>query len=190
MSFPAGSDCRAQLGCHSASAARKADTDPRGRDAMNDAEAVSRSSTRCYGWPMRRSAVAFLLLVACESGAEAEAGVFFPTWSAEGAVPAAIVQGVLVETDGCVYIRANGQRTLPVWKEGLGFADGTLLGSDGEPIAEIGEVVHGGGDWYGGRGGRAHIEDLAGERIPDRCVIDEGPDRFAVIYDVEAGPFT
>ena len=139
---------------------------------------------------MGRSAVVLLLLVACESGAQVEAGVFFPTWSADGAVPAGIVQGVLVETDGCVYISANGQRTLPVWEKGLGFADGTLLGSDGEPIAEVGEVVKGGGGWYGGAVGRAHIEDLAGELIPDRCVIDERPDRFAVIYDVEAGPFT
>jgi hypothetical protein len=139
---------------------------------------------------MRRSAVVLLLLVACESGAEVEAGVFFPTWSADGAVPAGIVQGVLVETAGCVYISANGQRTLPVWEEGLGFADGILLGSDVEPIAEVGDVVHGGGGWYGGAGGREHLEDLAGERIPNRCVIDQGPDRFAVIYDVEAGPFT
>jgi hypothetical protein len=137
-----------------------------------------------------RAVVALLLLVACESGAEVEARDFFPTWRADGAVPAGIVQGVLVETDGCVYISANGRRTLPVWEEGLGFADGTLLESDGEPIAQVGEVVHGGGGWYGGAGGRAHLEELAGERIPDRCVIDQGPDRFAVIDDVEAGPFT
>ena len=139
---------------------------------------------------MRRLAVVLFLLAACEPGAEVEAGVFFPTWNADGAVPDAIVQGVLVGADGCVYISANGQRTLPVWEEGLGFADGAVLGSDGEPIAEVGEVVHGGGGWYGGTDGRAHIEVLAGERIPDRCVIDEGPDRFAVIYDFEAGPFT
>jgi hypothetical protein len=43
---------------------------------------------------MRRSAVVLLLLVACESGAEVEDGVFFPTWSADGAVPGGIVQGV------------------------------------------------------------------------------------------------
>ena len=135
-------------------------------------------------------ALTSLVLGACgDDAASGDSSVFFPTWSAEGAVPAGIVQGVLDETDGCVYISANGQRTLPVWEEGLGFADGTLLGSDGEPIAEVGEVVHGAGGWYGGADGRAHIEDLAGERIPDRCVIDGGPDRFAMIYDVEAGPF-
>jgi hypothetical protein len=139
---------------------------------------------------MRPSVVVLLLMVACESGAEVEAGGFFPTWSADGAVPTGIVQGVLDETDGCVYISANGQRTLPVWEEGLGFADGTLLESDGDPFAQVGEVVHGGGGWYGGAAGREHLEDLAGERIPNRCVIDHGPDRFAVIYDVEAGPFT
>jgi len=139
---------------------------------------------------MRRSAVALLLLCACKSGAEIEAGVFFPTWSADGARPTGVVEGVLVEANGCVYIDANGQQTLPVWEEGLGFADSRLLSSDGEPVAEVDEVVHGGGGWYGGADGRAHLEDLAGEGIPDRCVIDEGPDRFAVIYDVAAGPFT
>ena len=133
---------------------------------------------------------ALFLLVACGSATEVDAGIFFPTWSTDGAVPAAVVQGVLVEANGCVYIAANGQRTLPVWEEGLGFADDTLLGSDGDPIAEVGEVVHGGGGWYGGAEGRAHLEDLAGEQIPDRCVIDESPDRFAVIYEVAAGPFT
>ena len=137
---------------------------------------------------MWRSPVAFLLLVAC-TGAEVEAGVFFPTWSANER-PEAIVQGVLDEANGCVYISANGQRTLPVWEEGLGFANGTLLGSDGEAIAEVGDVVHGGGGLYSGAEGRAHLENLAGEPIPDRCLIDEGPGRFAVIYEVEAGPFT
>ena len=109
----------------------------------------------------------------------------FPTWSAEGDVPAGEGEGVLAETDGCLYVEANGQRTLPIWEEGRGFADATLLGSDGEPIAEVGELIHGGG-YYSDR---AHIEDLADERIPDRCV-PEGTDRFAVIYDIDVGPFT
>jgi hypothetical protein len=140
---------------------------------------------------MRLSVAALVLLVACGSGAEVEAGVFFPTWDPSGPVPAGIVQGVLVETDGCIYLRAHGQRTLPVWEEGLGFANGVLLGSDGEPIAEVGEVVHGGGGGYEGAEGRAHLEDLAGEPVPERCVIDEGdPESFSMIYDVEAGPFT
>lgn len=129
-----------------------------------------------------------LLLVACGSP-ETEGGVFFPSWSADGAVPTGVVQGTLTEESGCVYIEGFDQLTLPVWEEGLGFADGRLLGSDGEPIAEVGEVVHGGGGLYGGAEGRAHLEDLAGEPIPERCIIDEGPDRFAVIYDVAAGPF-
>ena len=139
---------------------------------------------------MRRSVVAFLLLVACESGAEVEAGVFLPTWDSGGDAPGAIVQGVLIETDGCLYLGSDGLLTLPVWEEGLGFVDGTLLRSDGEPIAEVGEIVHGGGGYYGGAEGRAHVEDLADQQIPDRCVLDECPDRFALIYDVVAGPFT
>jgi hypothetical protein len=103
-----------------------------------------------YGHDVQRLIPALLLLVACESGPRVESGVFFPTWSGDGAVPGAIVQGVLAESQACVYIEANGQLTLPVWGDELGYADGALLGSDGEPIAEVGEVVHGGGGWYGG----------------------------------------
>jgi hypothetical protein len=89
-----------------------------------------------------------------------------------------VVQGILAEADGCLYVEANGQRTLPIWEAGLGFVDATLLGSDGEAIADVGDVIHGGGGYYADR---AHIEDLADERIPERC-IPEGADRFAVIY--------
>jgi hypothetical protein len=39
-------------------------------------------------------------------------------------------------------------------------------------------------------GSRPHIEGLSGESIPERCVPDgENDDRFAIIYEVEAGPF-
>jgi hypothetical protein len=138
---------------------------------------------------MRRLLLGSLLFVACGSGPEVEPGVFFPTWSPDGPVAAGVVEGVLFEADGCVYIRANGQRTLPVWEGGLGWADSALLGSDGEPIARVGEVIHGGGGWYGGASGRAHLEELGGEPIPERCIIDQGADRFAVIYSVAAGPF-
>jgi hypothetical protein len=36
---------------------------------------------------------------------------------------------------------------------------------------------------------RHHIEDLAGVPIPDRCVPVGNRDPFALIYDVEPGPF-
>lgn len=126
-----------------------------------------------------------ILATAC-SHPPVEEGPFFPTWEAEGDVPAGIVQGVLIEEDRCLFVEANGQRTLVVWEGGLGFEDGALLDSDGDPIARVGETIHGGGGYFGDR---RHIEDLAREPIPGRCVPQGDGDRFALTYEVEAGPF-
>ena len=125
------------------------------------------------------------LLAAC-SGANVEEGLFFPTWDAGGSVPTGIVQGVVVEEDHCLFVEANGRRTLVLWEAGLGFEDGALLDPAGAQIAREGDVIHGGGGYYGQRG---HFEELAGEPIPNRCMPDGNGDRFAVIYSVEAGPF-
>src|SRR4029450_3630444 len=71
-------------------------------------------------------------------------------------------------------------------EDGLGFEDNALLDSDGDSIASVGETLHGGGGYFGDR---RHIGDLAGGPIPGRCIPDGDGDRFALIYDVEAGPF-
>jgi len=134
-----------------------------------------------------RAAAILLVFVGCSGcakGSETESGIFFPTWSADGPVPAGIVQGTLAERDGCVFLVRDGKETLVVWDEGHAFADGSLLGPSGEPIASIGETLHGGGGYYG----RAHAEDMSGASIPDRCVPDH-VEGFALIYGVEAGPF-
>jgi hypothetical protein len=126
--------------------------------------------------------VAPLLVAGC-SRASVEEGLFFPTRSAEGAVPAGIVQGALVEANRCLYVEGNDRRTLGAWEDGMGFEDGTLLATSGSPTARVGEVIHGGGGYYDGVLGRSHVEELSGESIPERC-IPEGPngDRFAIIY--------
>jgi hypothetical protein len=132
------------------------------------------------------SIVAAFLVAGC-SGAPVEEGLFFPTWSAEGDVPAGQVIGTLVEDDRCLYVEANGQRTLVVWEDGMGFENGALLDASGYPIARVGGMIHGGGGYYGSR---RHIEQLSEESIPERCVPDgENGDRFAIIYEVQAGPF-
>ena len=145
-----------------------------------------------YAYSMRSRVVIGLILASACSGAPVQEGLFFPTWDPKGPVPAAIVQGVLDEKDSCLFVKANGQRTLVVWEAGLGFEDNALLDSSGDAIASVGETIHGGGGYYGDR---RHFEDLAGEPIPDRCVpsraatpVGDG-DWFAVIYEVEAGSF-
>jgi hypothetical protein len=120
------------------------------------------------------------------SGAPVEEGLFFPTWDAGGAAPTGIVQGVLVEAGRCLFVEANGQWTLVAWEAGLGFEDDALLAPNGDPIAMVGELIHGGGGYFGDRG---HIEDLTGEPVPLRCIPVGNGDRFALIYGVEAGPF-
>jgi len=129
--------------------------------------------------------VAAFFSVGC-SGAPVEEGFFFPTWSAEGDVPGWQVLGTLVEDDRCLYVEANDQRTLVVWEDGMGFENGALLDASGSPIAQVGELIHGGGGYYDSR---SHVEDLSGESIPERCIPDRANgDRFAIIYEVGAGP--
>ena len=135
---------------------------------------------------MRAATTALMILVcsACGEHPETEAGIFFPTWNADGDVPAGIVQGTLVERDGCLFLTSSGTETLIVWDDEYAFADGSLLAPSGEPIVRIGETLHGGGGYYG----RAHAEKVSGTSIPDRCV-PHNVDPFALIYGVEAGLF-
>lgn len=123
------------------------------------------------------------------SRAPVEEGLFFPTWSAEGDVPAGIVQGTLVLEERCLFVERNGLRTLVAWEDGMGFEEGTLLDTSGSPIARVGQVIHGGGGYYGGALGKSHIQELSGESIPERCNPDPTGDAYAVIYEVESGPF-
>ena len=141
-----------------------------------------------HACPMRfrlAFAIGLMLATAC-SGSPVEEGLFFPTWDAGGDAPAAIVQGVLIEKDRCLFVEANGQRALVVWEAGLGFEDDALLDSAGDPIASVGETIYGGGGYFGDR---RHIENLAGEPIPERCLPAGDGDGFTLIYEVEAGPF-
>jgi len=115
-----------------------------------------------------------------------ETGLFFPTWNPDGPVPTGVVQGVLLEDHRCLFVEANGQRTLVLWQEGLGFEEGMLLDPAGAPIVRVGELLHGGGGYHSDR---SYFEELAGEEIPERCMPDSGGDGFAHIYGVEAGPF-
>ena len=126
-----------------------------------------------------------ILATAC-SGPPVEEGLFFPTWEAGGDAPGAIVTGVLVEKDRCLFLETDGQRALVIWEGGLGFENGALLDSSGNPIASVGETIHGGGGYFRDR---RHIENLAGEPIPERCVPTGNGDGFALIYEVEAGSF-
>ncbi|MCI0632835.1 MAG: hypothetical protein L0206_02805 [Actinobacteria bacterium] len=127
-------------------------------------------------------AVLVALLSAC-SRADVDEGIFFPRWSADDA-PTAIVGGVLVEREGCLFLRSGETVALALWEDGYGFEEGSLIDSSGEPVAHVGEAIHGGG---GHGSDRTWAEGIVGEPIPDRC-IPEGVESFVLIYDVEPGP--
>lgn len=99
---------------------------------------------------LRAGAMVLVVLVCstCTDRPETESGIFFPTWSAEGELPTGVVQGVLVERDGCLFLVSSGTETLIVWDDEYAFADGSLLGPSGNPIVRIGETLHGGGGYY------------------------------------------
>jgi hypothetical protein len=135
----------------------------------------------------RRGAWSVVALLVAGCGAPVEEGLFFPTWDASGDTPTGIVEGTLVEDDRCLFVEAHGRRTLVAWEDGMGFEDGALLAASSSPIAHVGETIHGGGGYFGDRD---HIEHLSGEPIPQRCIPDTADgDRFAITYEVEAGPF-
>ena len=109
--------------------------------------------------------------------------VFFPTWEANSR-PEAIVTGVLFERERCLFLRIASQDALVLWEKGYSYADGTLFDFAGQPVARVGQTIHGGGgygsDWD-------HAEQLADQPIPDRCR-PSGTEPWVLIYDVKTGP--
>lgn len=133
---------------------------------------------------MSRALVVLVLLIGGCSRAGVDEGIFFPRWSGD-AWPTGIVSGILVEREGCLLLRSGEVEALALWEDGYGFEDGSVIASSGQPVAEVGQMIHGGGG-YGSD--RVWAEGIVGEAIPDRC-IPEGVERFALIYNVEPGPF-
>ena len=112
--------------------------------------------------------------------------MFFPTWSAEGDVPAGEVFGTLIRDDRCLYVEANDQRTLVVWEDGMGFENGAppptrpvlrsrrsakRFTAAGATAAEVTSRTS--------RGSRFRND------VFRRAA---NGDRYAIIYEVEAGP--
>jgi hypothetical protein len=110
--------------------------------------------------------------------------VFFPTWSYQDSGPLAIVGGVLVERDGCLFLSEGGEEILPVWDEVYAYSGGALVDQHWSVVARVGDHVRGGGGYYADR--RFLEEDVIGREIPERCR-PEGTEPYALIYDVERG---
>ena len=121
--------------------------------------------------PLRVAAVASgltlaLLFAAFQVGGNeptsSEPGVFFPTWKAEGAVPLAIVAGVLIKRDGCLLLDKGDHLVMPLWEDDHHFQDGAVRDASGKEVVRQGEALSGGGG-YGSD--CAHAEGITGKRF-------------------------
>lgn len=106
--------------------------------------------------------------------------MFFPTWSGDER-PAALISGVLVERDDCLFLATGVDDVLLLWDESYRYAGGAILDESGSVVARPGDVVQGGGgygsDW-------AHAEEITGTSIPERCR-PNGVEPYALIYEAE-----
>lgn len=125
----------------------------------------------------------FVLRETPVDGPAADRDVLFPTWVSDER-PLADVSGILIEHDGCLFLRSAGEDHLILWERGYSFADGAILDASGIPIARLGDVVSGGGG-YGGS--RAWAEEITGTTIPNACV-PSGAEPFVRLYDVVVVP--
>jgi len=121
-----------------------------------------------------------LMVAACGSDEPAApAGIFFPTVPIGQDYPAALMEGVLEERAGCLFVAAPHDHWLLLWPEGYTAraAEGRLevLDENGEVVGRVGEpLLVGGGEANPIEvGGTAEAErwasELTGLDIPERC---------------------
>lgn len=129
----------------------------------------------------RNAALAALCLIAVSCGSQTPASVppterpalFMPTHQFTASGPAALLDGTLVERDGCLWIETRErQRFLALWPTGYRVAAGsgtvTVLRNDGRPVAEVGRPITVGGGEYAPHQ-EAFVQGLIGRPIPDAC---------------------
>ena len=124
--------------------------------------------------------VVALTAAGCGSGEPAAPpGIFFPTVPIGDAYPAALMEGVLEEQAGCLFVTVDGDSWLLLWPEGYTarVADGHLdvLDESGEVVGRVGEPLRvGGGETNpveigGAAAAERRASELTGLDIPERC---------------------
>ncbi len=90
--------------------------------------------------------LAALALLACNEVAPAPSGYIFPVHNVDSGGPTGLLQGVIVEDDGCIFVRgARGIDYLVQWPDTLRL----VLGASGSPeivddngvVARVGDRV-------------------------------------------------
>jgi hypothetical protein len=144
----------------------------------------------------RNCALAALCLLAVSCASQAAPSVaptetpalFVPTHrlGTQGGLPGAVLEGILVERDGCLAIETReGQRFLALWPDGYRVAVGSgtinVLRVVGRSVATVGRPITASGGEYG-RDQEALVRSLIGRAIPDAC----RRDRYWLVGEVEA----
>lgn len=97
-------------------------------------------------------------------------GIFLPTYQPTDTLPAALLQGNLIEDDGCLWIETDGTRWLVLWPDGsyATVEDDQLVVYNGGERAVVGTRVSAGGGEYGAQDEAAVVE-LIGDVLPMAC---------------------
>lgn len=123
-------------------------------------------------------AAALMALVGCES--LPPANVYLPTYPPANAapgesarpisLPTALLEGTLVDDDGCLWIEDDVFRWLVLWPSGSSAVEDNgqvVVRSDGNRAAVGTQVSAGGGEYR--QDNYNFVVELIGEQIPNRC---------------------
>lgn len=120
--------------------------------------------------PMTRmpAAAMTLLLVGCSAVIPSD--VYLPTYGPLNGLPAALLEGTLIEDDGCLWIESERTRWLVLWPRGSAVVEdaGERVVRNGGQRAVIGTRVSAGGGEYGD-GHYEFVVELIGEQISAPC---------------------
>jgi hypothetical protein len=128
--------------------------------------------------------IAVVSLAACgstdmPSGGSKGEGVFFPTYRETGISPLGMLEGELVEQDGCLISQGIQGSLLLLWPDSYAYESGEpamVVDGDGDRIAKVGALVQ-------LAGGERTLDDaiaLTGQSIPEECQAEN--------YWIVAGP--
>ena len=97
-------------------------------------------------------------------------GIYFPTYGSMDALPVGVLEGTLVEDDGCLWLESDGSRWLVLWPNGAQAVEANVgvVVREGTNEAVVGEPIRLGGGEYGIEK-YAFVADLIGEEVPPVC---------------------
>lgn len=119
---------------------------------------------------MRSAAASVITLLLAGCLGVPPPGIHFPTYGSMNALPVGVLEGTLVEEDGCLLVEAGGSRWLVLWPGSARAveADAGLVVRDGTNEAVVGEPIRLGGGEYG-MDNYDFVVDLIDEEVPPAC---------------------